>query len=357
MDTQADDVHRQLFDGLEAAGARPEHLLQETVFFRDIRSDFTRFVAARLRAEPRSRKLDCASVFIEEPPLAPGCPFELLVRAFVPAPGVSSAFASTASLAPCACPECPIVQTRTLRLGEQRIVHAGNIVGLPGSTFDETLSMFRSAEEALRGEGMDFRDVVRTWIYLRHMEEDYAEFNRARRAFFLETGVTLRPASTGIHGAPFADDHGLAMGFIAVSSPGAVPWRAMTSPTLNEACEYGADFSRGMRVEEANKVALHVSGTASVDERGRTVHVGDFEAQARRMLLNIAALLRREGASFRNVLSAVTYLRDPADAKRLAAILREDGIGGFPHAMVRAHVCRPDLLCEMEVFAALPPTR
>ena len=42
-----------------------------------------------------------------------------------------------------------------------------------------------------------------------------------------------------------------------------------------------------------NKVALHVSGTASVDEVGRTAHLGDFEAQVDSMLMNVAALPAR----------------------------------------------------------------
>jgi hypothetical protein len=48
-----------------------------------------------------------------------------------------------------------------------------------------------------------------------------------------------------------------------------------------------------MKVTEANKIALHVSGTASIDERGRTAHPGDFDAQADRMLLNVAAPICR----------------------------------------------------------------
>jgi 2-iminobutanoate/2-iminopropanoate deaminase len=127
----------------------------------------------------------------------------------------------------------------------------------------------------------------------------------------------------------------------------------MTSPTLNEASQYGADFVRGMRVEEANKVALHVSGTASIDEHGRTVHGDDFAAQADRMLLNIAALLERQGAGFGDVVSAITYLKHPADADRLREALRAAGFEGFPHAMVVAPICRPDLLCETEALAVL----
>jgi len=109
-----------------------------------------------------------------------------------------------------------------------------------------------------------------------------------------------------------------------------------------------------MRVAEANKVALHVSGTASIDEHGRTAHVGDFDSQADRMLRNVEALLGGQGATFANVVSAVTYLKHPADAGRLRQKLRKAGYEGFPHALVAAEICRPELLCETEALAVLP---
>jgi len=101
-------------------------------------------------------------------------------------------------------------------------------------------------------------------------------------------------------------------------------------------------------------VALHISGTASIDEAGRTAHVGDFEAQADRMLVNVAALLERQGASFSDVVSAITYLKHPEDAQRLRQKFHEAGYEGFPNVLVAAEVCRPELLCETEAFAVLP---
>lgn len=128
----------------------------------------------------------------------------------------------------------------------------------------------------------------------------------------------------------------------------------MTSPTLNEAGEYGADFVRGMKMVETNKVALHVSGTASIDEAGRTAHVDDFEAQVDRMILNISALLENQGAHFGDIVSAISYLKDPANEKRLKEKFKQAGFEGFPNVFVKAEVCRPDLLCETEVMAVLP---
>ena len=91
----------------------------------------------------------------------------------------------------------------------------------------------------------------------------------------------------------------------------------MSAPTLNEAMHYGSDFVRGIKMVESNKIALHVSGTASIDEVGRTAHPGDFDGQVERMLVNVKALLEGQGTGFGDVVSAVTYLKRATDAGRL----------------------------------------
>ena len=144
------------------------------------------------------------------------------------------------------------------------------------------------------------------------------------------------------------------MKLYAVRSPHPLEVGLMSASSLGEAWEYGADFSRGLRVVEANKIALYIAGTASIDEAGRTVHVGEFELQVDRMLMNVSSLLGAQGASFRDVMSAVTYLKRPRDGARLRAVFRDHDFDGFPTALVTAPLCRPDLLCETEVVAALP---
>jgi enamine deaminase RidA (YjgF/YER057c/UK114 family) len=211
--------------------------------------------------------------------------------------------------------------------------------------------MFEVAETMLQQAGMNFSDVMRTWIYFPEMERDYAEFNRARRQFFESRGIDPVPASTGIGGRLASPDHKLCLGIYAVASTPPAERVVMTTPTLNEAPEYGSDFSRGMRVPETNKVSLLISGTASLDVTGATVCVGDFEGQARRMLLNVEALLKAQGASFDEVVSAITYVKHAEDAHRLQAIFQEVGYDRFPNVIVAAEVCRPELLCETELVA------
>jgi enamine deaminase RidA (YjgF/YER057c/UK114 family) len=75
--------------------------------------------------------------------------------------------------------------------------------------------------------------------------------------------------------------------------------RAMTNHgVLNEAYAYAkpSSFSRGMRIDIGGVVILLISGTASIDENGVSVHIGDFPAQLRRTFDNITGLLESEGA-------------------------------------------------------------
>jgi enamine deaminase RidA (YjgF/YER057c/UK114 family) len=95
----------------------------------------------------------------------------------------------------------------------------------------------------------------------------------------------------------------------ATNSP--VVKRAITNlNTLNEAYDYGSAFSRGMRIDLNGFTILLISGTASIDEQGRTVHVGDLRAQTRRTFKNITELLAAEGATWKDIVRTTCYLRD-----------------------------------------------
>jgi enamine deaminase RidA (YjgF/YER057c/UK114 family) len=208
--------------------------------------------------------------------------------------------------------------------------------------------MFRTAERLLNQCDMGFRDVVRTWIHLRDIDRDYDALNKARREFFQDRGIERRPASTGVGGVPLPDVHDCCMSLHAMKSLRPLDVTPMSTPSLNEAWSYGVDFSRGLKVTDANKVTLYVSGTASIDEGGRTIHVGRFEAQVERMLDNIASLLAQRGATFESLVSGVMYLTNPSDAPVLRSMCHQRGFEGFPCALVQASLCRPELLCEAE---------
>jgi enamine deaminase RidA (YjgF/YER057c/UK114 family) len=354
---QAEAIYRALQGVLETEGGSLASVVCETLFLRRLRADLEPVRAARARvvAACEGPPRRPATTEIEQPPLHERARLEVSVQALLPK-GSSLRIDSVDARPACRCAECARSHGLRVHVGEESRLYASALYGPGDDAYEQTLAMFAAAEGLLQHAGMEFRDVVRTWIQLREIDRDYADLNRARRAFFAARGIDPAPASTGVGGGPAPEEHALCLGVYAVRSAGARPpaRSAMSAPTLNEAMLYGSDFARGMRIVEANKVALHVSGTASIDDAGRTVSPGSFEAQVERMLVNVAALLEGQGASFGDVVSAVTYLKRPADAERLREKLHEAGFDGFPNALVAAPLCRPELLCETEALAVLP---
>ncbi len=137
-------------------------------------------------------------------------------------------------------------------------------------------------------------------------------------------------------------------------NPEGVDIEVMHTPTLNEADEYGSAFSRGMKVGLPEKTVLYISGTASVDEKGDTVHLDDVEKQVERMLLNVRELLRHQGSTFADLVQVITYLKHASYLPTFLDIWQRWGLSHLPNTFVEAGVCRPDLLCELEAIAMIP---
>jgi enamine deaminase RidA (YjgF/YER057c/UK114 family) len=112
-----------------------------------------------------------------------------------------------------------------------------------------------------------------------------------------------------------------------------------------------------MRIDLNGLVILLISGTASIDEHGVSVHIGDFRKQMRRTLQNITALLEAEGATWHDIVRTSCYLRDidrdydEFNQERTAFFI-EQGIDPLPASTgIQAKLCRPELLVEIEAIA------
>ncbi|HEY1895828.1 MAG TPA: Rid family hydrolase [Terracidiphilus sp.] len=136
--------------------------------------------------------------------------------------------------------------------------------------------------------------------------------------------------------------------------------RAMTNHgVLNEAYAYAkpSSFSRGMRIDLNGLTILLISGTASIDEHGKSVHIGDFRAQMRRTLDNITGLLESEGCTWHDIVRTSCYLRDidrdyEAFNEERTAFFEAQGLDPLPASTgIQAKLCRPELLVEIEAIA------
>lgn len=230
----------------------------------------------------------------------------------------------------------------------------------PSRPADETRETLLLAQEILRGHEWSFADVNRTWFYLDDILAWYDDFNRARTAVYETFGLlnhspsSIIPASTGIGGGN-ARGHRCTLDLLAMRPLAGreLSIERLRNPLQNEAPEYGSSFSRGLNVATDRCRYLLISGTASIDEHGNTVHPGDFDCQVRRTLDNIESLLASAGAVFDDICQGSAFVRRPEDVERLNRILQVRGLENLPLVCTIEDVCRDDLLFELDATAVI----
>jgi enamine deaminase RidA (YjgF/YER057c/UK114 family) len=214
-------------------------------------------------------------------------------------------------------------------------------------------SAFQIMEAALEKNGFRFTDTVRTWIYLDRLLDWYGDFNRVRTGFFEEKGVFdhMVPASTGIGaGNPFGA--AIMMDVLAVQSKtDRLKIFAVDSPLQNPALDYKSSFSRAVELDYLTHRSLLISGTASIDPDGKTVHQDDPEKQIRLTMEVVKTLLESRGMGWGDLFRGIAYFKDMDYLPVYRRIAAELGIPRFPLAVSHADVCRHDLLFEIEVDA------
>jgi len=225
---------------------------------------------------------------------------------------------------------------------------------------EDAAAAIGAAEDLLAREGFSFRDVARTWFYLRDILDWYGPFNAVRNAAFRRMGLVgpggngQIPASTGIEGR---NQRGgwCALDLLAMrpTNGDRLEVKRLQSRKQNEATEYGSAFARAIEVGLGDARYVFVSGTASIDDQGRTVHAGDFETQARYTLEAVEALLEGAGASLADVGQATAFLANPSDRRSFERIVARSELRDAALVTTVADVCRHDLLFEIDATAVV----
>ncbi|MCX5648516.1 MAG: RidA family protein [Planctomycetota bacterium] len=212
---------------------------------------------------------------------------------------------------------------------------------------------FEFMETALRAAGMDFSNVVRTWLYVDGILSWYGELNAVRNRFFRErsvfTGVV--PASTGVGGANAARAVLTADAYAIAPHKSAVRITSIPSPLQCPALEYGSSFSRAVEMDMPDHRYLWVSGTASIDLQGETAHVGDVGAQIDLTMRVVEAILESRRMGWDDVSRAVAYVKQGKMGTVFQKYCEEKGLQDLPVVTTENDICRDDLLFEIEVDA------
>lgn len=227
---------------------------------------------------------------------------------------------------------------------------------VPGASSDvATRTMLYALARKLNAEGASLRDnCLRTWLLVRDVDVNYAGVVSGRNQLFDSEDLTAKThfiASTGIGGAH--PDASVTVQLDSLSYLGISPAqvRYLKAPShLNPTSDYGVAFERGTAVDFGDRRHVFISGTASINNRGQVMYPGQIEAQTRRMLENIDALLNEADCSFADVGHMLVYLRDIADAPVVERIFAQR-FPDIPHIILLAPVCRPAWLIEVECMA------
>ncbi|MDX9972369.1 MAG: Rid family hydrolase [FCB group bacterium] len=199
-------------------------------------------------------------------------------------------------------------------------------------------------------------NLIRTWFFVRDVDENYGGLVAARREFFARRGLTPEThfvASTGIEGVPAEAGALVSLDAYAVGGVRDEQVEYLSAlGHLSHTHVYGVTFERGTSVAYRDRKHVILSGTASIDCKGEIVHPGDVARQLERTLENMAALLATAGATLDDMCHFLVYVREPEDRAEVWRCMRER-FEATPMVVVVGPVCRPGWLVEIEGMAVV----
>ncbi len=218
---------------------------------------------------------------------------------------------------------------------------------------EQMYGVFKQLENSIRPLPVA-NNTVRTWIFVRDVDCNYAGAVAGRKDYFNEIGLTADThyiASTGIEGRHpdwknLVEMDAYSIGGLQKGQLSYIYALDHLSPTW----DYGVTFERGSCVTYGDRRHIFISGTASIDAKGEVLYQGDVARQAGRMLENISALLEEAGAGLKDLAMGIVYLRDFSDYECVKTLV-EASCPNIPIVYVQGPVCRPSWLVEMECLA------
>lgn len=217
----------------------------------------------------------------------------------------------------------------------------------------QAAQVYQEMEDVLARAGFTLPNIVRTWLFIDNILAWYKDFNEVRTEIFTQNDLFshLVPASTGI-GAVNLHGAALVAGAWAIQplDGAGLEISEVQSPLQCSARKYGSCFSRAVGISGTGLDRLLVSGTASIEQGGRSAHPADVRRQIQLTMEVVEAILRSRGMRWTDVSRATVYLKHAADAPRFAEWCATHDVR-LPAVIVQADVCRHELLFEIEIDA------
>jgi len=227
--------------------------------------------------------------------------------------------------------------------------------------------MFERTNRVLQEQGASYRNVIRTWIYLSDILDWYTDFNKVRNLKYSQFNLIPNstnnhvaekiylPASTGIRGDNPLGSAGV-MDVFAVVPENDSPLQIDHTAGVKQRSpfRYKSAFSRAMSIREPDNTHIFVSGTAAIDEQGKSLYPGDTRAQILKTLEVVEALISQEGAALKDIIEATVFLKRAEDLPIYEQVIKKYNLTDMPAVCVVADVCREELLFELDAAVAIP---
>jgi len=241
--------------------------------------------------------------------------------------------------------------------------------------YSQSIFAFEQMQSILKAEKMDFSNVVRQWNYIENIvgftrkNQNYQIFNDVRSEYYSKSKFDHGyPSATGIG----MDAGGIIVDFIAVREKNNTTIIPIKSPVQSDAHKYSKEvlafndkaikstettpkFERAKAMVFDDKCMIFISGTAAI--KGQISSEKDnAAAQTKLTLENIFQLVTTENLSKHNLHESKSkanpaffrvYVKNADDFSSVKAIC-EKMIGNIPAIYVKADICRPELLVEIE---------
>ena len=254
------------------------------------------------------------------------------------------------------------VQTRVTQSGLYEVKHGiyhhlwgGSAFNMAANSEYQTRLLLNEYVMQLAQDGCTLaNNCIRTWFFVSGVDLNYGGVVRARNQVFFTQGLTNQThfiASTGIGGRQADPNVLVQMDTYAIDGIKNEQIHYLYGAShLNRTSDYGVSFERGTYVDYGDRRHVFISGTASIDNKGRVKYEGDIVRQTERMLENIEVLLAEAECGWDNVSEMSVYLRDIADYDIVSKMFAER-FPDKPYVIVLAPVCRPGWLIETECMA------
>lgn len=341
------DLHERLPKAMAKLGLGLAHLIRTRVYLSDIANQKTHLLNSALWKE-----ISAGSISVMEQTPLDGRRIRLL-HYFVDRQG--QALPKTVRRAG---PDAWTSEVHVQGLGHD-LLFVGNLIGTPSlDSYKQTHEIFTEYQSRLAAHKHTLLgNAIRSWIYVRDIDNHYQGMVDARREYFDREGLTAETrylASTGIEGKSKEVNNLVTMD--ALSFGNLDPKQIVRMEALHALCPthvYKVTFERGLKVSFGDRDHMYLSGTASIDSQGDVVHIGDAVLQTRRTLENIKALLKPHGFDFNDLAYLLIYLRDTASMKEVLTVVKNTVGPDLPLLVVKGTVCRPTWLVEMEAIGIL----